>query len=205
MVKALGPRWRRIVRTDDKTGAPTVSAEKGYSRETGNLLFHVALLAALFAIAIGRLWGYSASIVVVQGTGFCNMVQQFDSWRPGQFEEDGNIAPFCIDSLDKFTANYLSTGEPSTFAAEVTYTQGATARCATDRIEVNHPLRMEGDRVYLIGHGFAPTVTVRLPDGEKYDATAAFIPKDPTTFYSEGAIKFPAPRRRTARTPRTSA
>ncbi len=193
VAKALGPRWRRIVRTDDKTGAPTVSAEKGYSRETGNLLFHVSLLAALFAIAVGRLWGYSASIVVVQGTGFCNVVQQFDSWRPGRFQEDGNIAPFCIDSLNKFTANYLPTGEPSTFAADVTYSEGANGPLRQDRIEVNHPLRIEGDRIYLIGHGFAPRVTVRLPDGEKYALTAAFIPTDPTTFLSEGAFKFPGP------------
>jgi cytochrome c biogenesis protein len=193
VAKALGPRWRRIVRTDDKTGAPTVSAEKGYSRETGNLLFHVSLLAALFAIAIGRLWGYSGSVVVVQGTGFCNVVQQFDSWRPGRFHEDGNIAPFCIDSLNKFTANYLPTGEPSTFAADVTYSEGANGTPRPDRIEVNHPLRIEGDRIYLIGHGFAPRVTVRLPDGENVTSTMAFIPTDPTTFLSEGAFKFAGP------------
>ena len=190
---ALGRRWRRIVRTDDHSGAPTVSAEKGYSRETGNLLFHVSLLAALFAIAIGRLWGYSASVVVVQGQGFCNVVQQFDSWRPGRFEQDGNIAPFCINSLDKFTAKYLPGGEPSTFAADVTYSEGRNGPLRHDRIEVNHPLRIEGDRIYLIGHGFAPRVTVRLPDGEKYALTAAFIPQDPITFLSEGAFKFEGP------------
>ena len=193
VVKALGPRWRRMVRTDDKTGAQTVSAEKGYSRETGNLVFHVALLGAILAIAVGKLWGYSASIVVKQGDGFCNVVQQFDSWHPGRFEQDGRIAPFCINSLNKFTANYLSTGEPSTFAAQVTYHHGSNGPLLHDTIQVNHPLRLEGDRVYLIGHGFAPTVTVRLPDGEKYTQTAAFIPQDPTTFYSEGAIKYPGP------------
>ena len=195
VVKALGPRWRRIVRTDDTTGAQTVSAEKGYSRETGNLVFHVALLSAIIAIAVGKLWGYSASVIVVQGphNGFCNTVLAFDSWHPGKFEEDGKIAPFCIDSLDKFTANYLSTGEPSTFAAQVTYNHGKNGPLLHDTIQVNHPLRLEGDRVYLIGHGFAPTVTVRLPDGETVTQTAAFIPQDPTTFYSEGAIKFTGP------------
>ena len=85
--------------------------------------------------------------------------------RPGRFEQDGNIAPFCIDSLEKFTANYLSTGEPSTFSAQVTYNKGANGPLQQDKIEVNHPLRIEGARVYLIGHGFAPTVTVRLPTG----------------------------------------
>ena len=193
VARALGRRWRRIVRTDEQTGARTVSAEKGYSRESGNLLFHVCLLAALFAIAVGRLWGYSGSVVVVQGQGFCNVVSQFDSWRPGRFQQDGEIAPFCIDSLNTFTASYLPTGEPSTFAADVTYSEGRNGAPRHDRIEVNHPLRIEGDRVYLIGHGFAPRVTVRLPDGEKYGLTAAFIPQDPLTFLSEGAFKFQGP------------
>ena len=75
----------------------------------------------------------------------------------------------------------------------------------TDRIEVNHPLRIEGDRIYLIGHGFARRVTVRLPDGEKYALTAAFIPTDPTTFSARERSSSPVRRPRTARTPRTSA
>ena len=49
---ALGRRWR-ITRRDEPGGVITLSAEKGYSRETGNLLFHLALLTALILIAIG--------------------------------------------------------------------------------------------------------------------------------------------------------
>src|SRR5690606_20747969 len=37
------------------TGPDWVSAEKGYLRETGNLLFHLALLALLFAVGAGAL------------------------------------------------------------------------------------------------------------------------------------------------------
>ena len=33
-------------------------------------------------------------------------------------------------------------------------------------LRVNSPLRLDGDRVYLLGHGFAPTFTVTYPDGE---------------------------------------
>ena len=31
---------------------------------------------------------------------------------------------------------------------------------------VDHPLRVAGDRVYLQGHGYAPTFTVTFPNGE---------------------------------------
>ena len=190
--RALGRRWRTVVREDEKggTGGWAISAEKGYLRETGNLVFHVAVLVSLVAVAAGRLWGYSASIVVTEGSGFCNTVQQYDSWRPGRFEQDGHVAPFCIDSLDKFDATYLDTGEPSQFTAHVTYSRGVNGAPEKTTISVNHPLRIEGDRVYLIGHGFAPKVTVRMPDGTVVDDTASFIPQVPSTFYSEGAFQF---------------
>jgi cytochrome c biogenesis protein len=64
----LRPRWRTVTRVED-SGAVTVSAEKGYSREAGNLLFHVSLLVALVLIAAGRLFSYQGSVVVVEGTG----------------------------------------------------------------------------------------------------------------------------------------
>ena len=54
-------------------------------------------------------------------------------------------------------------------------------------------MRLQGDRVYLIGHGFAPSVTVRMPDGRVVHDTEAFIPSDPSTLLSEGAYKLVGP------------
>ena len=69
-------RWRGA-RPD---GTVTVSAEKGYLKETGNLLFHFALLAVLV--------GVGARVVVRlarqpaagrrPGQAFCNTLQQYD-------------------------------------------------------------------------------------------------------------------------------
>ncbi len=56
-VRAALPRWRLAVRTADD-GATELSAEKGYLREAGNLLFHFSLLGLLVAIAVGKLFGY---------------------------------------------------------------------------------------------------------------------------------------------------
>lgn len=193
--QSLGRRWRTELREDGPDGL-TVSAEKGYSREAGNLVFHVALLGALVAIAVGRLWGYQGSIVVQEGGSFCNTVLAYDSFKPGRFARDGNVAPFCVDRLRRFTATYLDTGEPSKFSADVTYSRGVDGAPQDHTITVNHPLRLEGDRVYLIGHGFAPRITVRGPDGRSITDTASFIPQDATTFYSEGAFKIPGPPNR---------
>ncbi|WP_375489706.1 cytochrome c biogenesis protein ResB [uncultured Jatrophihabitans sp.] len=190
----LGRRWR-VERRDEPSGAVTLSAEKGYSRETGNLIFHVALLVALVLIAVGRLYTYQGSVIVKQGSGFCNVASQFDSWNPGRFAAEGKVspAPFCIDKLTKFTATYTKSGEPSEFRADVVYRPDVRAKDRRTSITVNHPLRLEGDRVYLINHGFAPSITVRMPDGSVRHDTQTFIPSNPSTFFSEGAYKEQGP------------
>ena len=43
----------------------SVAAERGYLREAGNLVFHVSLLFLLLGVAIGALWGYRGSSVVI--------------------------------------------------------------------------------------------------------------------------------------------
>jgi cytochrome c biogenesis protein len=185
----LGRRWR-VIRREEKSGAVTLSAEKGYSRETGNLIFHIALLTSLLLLAVGRFYTYEGQIVLKQGSSFCNEVFQYDSWKPGRFAAEGKVrpAPFCIDKLNKFTATYTADGEPKEFRADITYQATVDAKKQHTSISVNHPLRLEGDRVYLITHGFAPRITVRMPDGSVQHDTEAFIPSDATTFFSEGAF-----------------
>jgi cytochrome c biogenesis protein len=186
----LGRRWR-VAQREEASGAITLSAEKGYSRETGNLLFHVALLVSLILIAVGRLYTYQGTRIVVQGQGFCNAIANYDAWRPGRFAAEGKVgpAPFCIDDLSKVTAKYTAAGEPTNFSVRMVYRPDIDAKPEHATISVNHPLRVEGDRVYMIGHGFAPQVTVRMPDGTVRHEQAVFAPSNATTFLSEGVFK----------------
>lgn len=184
---ALGWRWRTKTRTEP-SGAITVSAEKGYLRETGNLIFHIALLGAVIAIAADRLYHYEGSVVIQQGQGFCNTPVSLDSLQTGRLASGASLAPFCVDKLDRFSATYTSQGEATSFAADVTYSLGANGTARHDVITVNHPLRIEGDRVYLTGHGFAPRITVRMPDGTSRTTTTSFLPQD-ATLTSDGAVK----------------
>ena len=185
---SLGRRWRVERREQDHS--IVLSAEKGYSRETGNLVFHVALLVALIAIAVGQLYKYEGSRVLRSGAEFCNEFSQYDTSSLGRFAQDGKVspAPFCM-TLNQFTAAYNASGEPSNFAADVTYGPADNDHAKTDVIKVNHPLRLEGDRVYLISHGFSPQITFTMPDGSKHTDTADFVPTDPSTLLSEGAFQ----------------
>ncbi len=59
------------------------SAEKGYLREAGNLLFHVAVLVVLVGVALVGLYGFKGSVAVVSGDGFSNTLVQYDDFTPG--------------------------------------------------------------------------------------------------------------------------
>ncbi|SMO96315.1 ResB-like family protein, partial [Geodermatophilus aquaeductus] len=65
----------RVSRRSTAAGVE-LSAERGRVKETGNLVFHLSLLALLAALAGGKLWGYEGSILVTEGDGFCNSFQQ---------------------------------------------------------------------------------------------------------------------------------
>ena len=76
--------WRTAVR-EEPDGELSVSAERGYLREAGNLTFHVALLGLLLGIAFGKLFGYSGQIIVLaDGDQFCNTgILNYDSFIAG--------------------------------------------------------------------------------------------------------------------------
>jgi len=184
---ALGRRWRAKTRSE-ADGVVTVSAEKGYLRETGNLVFHIALLVAVVAIAADRLYSYEGSVIVQQGQGFCNTAVDLDSLRTGRLAQGNGLTPFCVDNLDRFTASYTAAGGATSFAADITYSLGANGTPVRHTVKVNHPLRITGARLYLTGHGFAPRLTVRMPDGTTRATTVTFLPRD-AMLTSEGAAK----------------
>ncbi|WP_232797178.1 cytochrome c biogenesis protein ResB [Blastococcus atacamensis] len=193
----LRVRRFRVVRREGGTSsagssgrAPEVSAEKGYLKESGNLLFHLSLLALLLGLAGGKMWGYEGSILVTEGQGFCNAFQQYDTYSSGPLVDSGDLSSMCVD-LDQFRAEYEENLTASSFTADIRYgdPQGEERKTT---IGVNEPLRIDGDRVYVTGHGFSPTFSVTLPDGTAFtDVSTPFLPADQRTLASEGALKLP--------------
>ncbi|MBM7806060.1 cytochrome c biogenesis protein [Geodermatophilus bullaregiensis] len=185
----LRVRRYRVVRRE-RDGSAELSAEKGLLKEAGNLVFHLALVALLLALAGGKLWGYEGSILVTEGQRFCNSFQQYDTHSAGPLVEGGDLSPVCI-GLEDFRAEYEEDLTASSFTADITYGgPGEEGRPTT--IGVNDPLRVDGDRVYVTGHGFSPTFTVTLPDGTSFDdVSAPFLPTEQSTMASEGALKLP--------------
>ena len=182
-------RWRTRVRTEDD-GSVSVAAEKGYLRETGNLVFHVSLVVLLAGIALGGLFGYKGTVLVVQGQGFANVRSSYDVFEPSRLYSDGQLSPFSF-TLRQFNASYEPSGQPRSFDALVDYRATPDATATTHDIRVNHPLAAAGANVYLIGHGYALHIQVRSPTGRLvYDANTPFLPDD-EMFASHGVFKVP--------------
>jgi len=190
--------WRQVTRKSGPDGVIEISAEKGYLREFGNIVFHFSLLGLLVGIAIGKLFGYEGNVIVIAngGPGFCSASPAaFDSFRAGNKVDGTSLYPMCV-RVNDFQARYLPTGQATSFASSIEYQAGADLASNTwrpYRLEVNHPLRVGGDRVYLQGHGYAPTFTVTFPGGQKRTQTVQFKPDNAMTMLSSGTVRVDPP------------
>ncbi|BDB40415.1 MULTISPECIES: cytochrome c biogenesis protein ResB [Mycobacterium] len=188
--------WRTAIRHHENS--VEVSAEKGYLREFGNLVFHFSLLGLLVAVAVGKLFGYEGNVIVIAdgGPGFCSASPAaFDSFRAGNTVDGTSLHPICV-RVNDFAANYLPSGQATSFAADIAYQSGGDLTTNTwrpYRLEVNHPLRVGGDRVYLQGHGYAPTFTVTFPNGQTRSSTVQWRPDNPQTLLSSGVARIDPP------------
>ena len=209
-VRRLLKRWHVAAYSpeEDRAGTFSLAAERGYTRELMNLLFHVGIVGMIVAFAAGRMVFYEGQVIVVtnsesqyavpveQSTEFCNTSPaNFDVFRAGPLFDGTGLTPFCIDAHN-FRAEYLNSGQANGFWSDVSYTDDLTApkdSWQETTLAVNHPLRIHGDRVYLQGHGFAPQVTVTWPNGETRTQMMQFRPTDTQTFLSSGVMRFDPP------------
>ena len=172
----------------------SVSAERGYLRETGNLVFHSALVGVLVAVGLGGGFGYSGQRVVVEGQQFVNVLGDYDSFNPGRFFSSDFLTPYRI-GLDTFDVNYETEnqnaiGLATYFSANVETTD-ADGKTDTASIKVNEPLAIGNSEIFLLGNGYAPVLTVRDPDGKiVWTDEVPFLPQD-AYLTSVGIIKVP--------------
>ena len=181
-------RWR-VARGDG-----WVSAEKGYWRETGNLLFHAALIALLIAVGYGALFGWRGNVIVREGSGFSDTLTQYDAWGGGRLVDPASLPPFAF-TLDDFRVEFergeAQRGAPRLFEADLTLWPAPGDPAEAVVVRVNEPLSVDGAKVFLVGHGYAPVL--RLTDAlgrVVHDEGVVFLPQD-GNLTSTGVLKAP--------------
>lgn len=159
-LKSAGYRVERF----DSKGTFSVSAERGYARESGNLLFHISLLGILVTVGFGGAMSYTGQGVIREGETFVNSALSYTSLTKGPFVAADRFSAYAM-KLDSFDVTYHDTGQAGDFSANLDVRRPGE-ESEKKSIQVNHPLNYEGDRIFLMGNGYAPTITVRNADGD---------------------------------------
>ena len=131
---------------------------------------------------------------MVEGQTFVNTLLAYDSFNPGRFFTDSQLSRYTL-ALDSFSATYETQslkafGQPLDYEAKVTTTD-ESGTTSSESIKVNSPLKIGGTDVYLLGNGYAPTITVRDNDGNVvFTDSVPFLPQD-ASLTSLGVVKVP--------------
>ncbi len=192
--RAIGRARIDVVAHD---GMGELSAERGYLREAGNLVFHTSLIVVLVGFAAGTLLGSRGAAIVTEGDTFSNTLTQYDEFSSGTLFSTGDLVPFSVtleDFQSKFQLDGPQRGAPRVFRATGTSVDGSGGQPEPFDITVNNPLTIDGTSVYLVGNGYAPVIRVKDADGKVlFDEAVPFLPVDPT-YTSNGVIKVSAAR-----------
>jgi cytochrome c biogenesis protein len=187
----VAEKWLKKSRFRVRREELSISAEKGYSRETGNLLFHLSLIVILFAVAAGGLFGSKGEAILNVGDRFINTPTSYDNLTFAKFQKEGDMAPFSLRILD-FKASYdIQTNAPTDYTLKVAAANPIGGKEILKTIKVNSPLTYGSTKVYLQANGYSPVVAVRDKSGKLiFEGPVTFLPQD-GNLTSIGAIKLP--------------
>jgi cytochrome c biogenesis protein len=183
-----GAAWLKRKRFRIRHEAGAISAEKGYLRETGNLLFHLSLILILIGVSVGSLFGMRGEAI------FISLPTSYDTLSFGKLVDEDVIEPFIIE-VEDFQAIYDPiTAAPRDYTATVRVTNPGEKVSEEKILKVNSPLTFGNTRVYLQANGYSPIVTVRDTAGfVVFQGPVTFLPQD-GNLKSIGSIKVPDAR-----------
>lgn len=181
--------WFKKNRFRVRVEESSISAEKGYLRETGNLFFHLSLILILIGMSFGSLFGLRGEAIVNLGERFVNVPTSYDTLALGKLTQDSDIPAFTI-TVDNFLATYdPKTNIPKDYT--LTVTTDYDDKKESQIVKVNSPLTFGDTRVYLQANGYSPIVTVRDENGlVVFQGPVTFLPQD-GNLRSIGSIKVP--------------
>ena len=154
------------------------------------------MIVVLIEDITDNLFGYKGGVILLNGTdyGFSNNLTQYDEFAGRAIRPRRDRAR--ILSITDFDVDWLTEGKRAgmarEFVAKLDYTTEPGGEDKTYDLKVNHPLSIGGTDVFLIGHGYAPVITIRDGEGEvTKSGPVVFLPTNAQTFESFGVVKAP--------------
>ena len=134
------------------------------------------------AIAAGSFLGYSGQALVVEGETWANTLPRYDSFTPGRAVDGDDLPPFSL-TLDHLAVEFEDEVGGNQFGAAAAVRGGPDgparrrrARRSSRIMRVNKPLDVGGTRMFLVGNGYAPVVTVRDGEGNVVPGRPGAVP-----------------------------
>lgn len=191
----LRKRGYRVEVRDVDGERPSLGAERGLTKEVGNLIFHTSLIGVLVSVALGGLFGYSGQRILVEGDTFVNTLVGYDQFTPGTNFASSQLQPYSVQ-LNKFDITFDreskgKEGQPIDFSAAVTTKENPDAPAKEEVLKVNDPITLGGTSIYLTGNGYAPMVTVRDGNGNIAMQGPVVAKLQGDNYYSSVVIKVP--------------
>lgn len=183
---SLAEKNLRGYRTVRRDGG--LSAQRGYLREAGNLIFHMSLLGLLIVFGLSQALSFRGQAIIVEGDTFANSVLTYDTFERGILVDEESLPPYRI-TLNEMRPEFYEDGTPSAFMADVTVEMEGER--AGEIIRPNEPLDIDGTNVYLSGNGYAPRIRVTDSAGNVALDAHVVLPDITQTYISTGVIKVP--------------
>jgi cytochrome c biogenesis protein len=197
--EAVLDRSRRVLRRRRFRVAaadPGLAAEKGGAREWGSLVFHWSLFLLLIGAVYGKGFGFRGQATVVEGETWTEAHASYD-FPPieGRFFAEGMHSGFQLH-VREFDAAYHPSGLPRDFVSRVDVIAPDGSSAGEREVRVNHPLAVEGVKVYQQGYGWAPVIEVRENGRLLASGPVVFITDTPNDQRRpwRGVVKLPSLR-----------
>jgi cytochrome c biogenesis protein len=142
----LSRKYRKIIRNQEKEDAAIIYGEKGRYSRFAVYAVHVSLLFLIMGALAGSFWGWEGYVNIGEG----ETADAIDL----KGAKGTKKLPFTI-RCDKFLVAFYENGAPKTFRSDLTFLKDGKTLFQGPLL-VNHPISLEGVRIYQASYGNSP-------------------------------------------------
>jgi cytochrome c biogenesis protein len=142
----LSRKYRKISKNQEKEDAVIIYGEKGRYSRFAVYAVHLSVLLLILGVLTGAFWGWEGYVNIGEG----ETADAIDL-KGGKGTK---TLPFTI-RCDKFIVAFYENGAPKTYRSDLTFLKDSKT-IYQGPLLVNHPISLEGVRIYQASYGSSP-------------------------------------------------